>query len=59
YQDHIVIAPDFEQQIFEGQIYAKGRIQLGFFLMLGLQMILNRNLVKTVLEAKTIIGGNK
>lgn len=59
YQDHIVIAPDFEQRIFEGQIYAKGRVQLGFFLMLGLQMLLNRNLIKTIQEAKTIIGGNK
>lgn len=59
YRDHIIIAPDFEQRIFEGQIYAKGRIQIGFFLILGLQMLWNRNLIKTVQEAKTIIGGNK
>lgn len=59
YRDHIVIAPDFEQKILEGQIYARGRVQMGYFLILGLQMLWNRNLIKTIQEAKTIIGGNK
>lgn len=59
YQDHIVVAPDFEQQIFEGQLYAKGRVQIGFFLMLGLRILLNRNILRTIQEARTIIGGNK
>lgn len=59
YRDHIVIAPDFEQQILEGQLYAKGRVQLGCILILALQVILNRNLMNTIQEARTIIGGNK
>lgn len=59
YRDHIVIAPDFEQRILEGQISARGRVQMGYFLILGLQILWNRNLIKTIQEAKTIIGGNK
>lgn len=58
YRDHIVIAPDFEQKIFEGQLYAKGRLQAGFFVTLLVQVILNRNLMNTIQEARNIIGGN-
>ncbi len=59
YQDHIVIAPDFEQKILEGQLYARGRVRMGFFLVLILQILLNRNLMQTIQEARTILGGNK
>lgn len=58
YRDRIIIAPDFEQKIFEGEVYAKGSVQLGFFILLALQMLLNRNLMNTVQEIRTIIGGN-
>lgn len=59
YQDHIVIAPDFEQKILEGQLYARGRVRMGFFLVVMLQILLNRNLMQTIQEARTILGGNK
>lgn len=58
YRDRIIIAPDFEQKIFEGEVYAKGSVQLGFFILLALQMLLNRNLMNTIQEIRTIIGGN-
>lgn len=59
YKEHIVVAPDFEQQIFEGEIYAKGRVQIGFFAIWILKLLLNRNMMKTIQEARTILGGNK
>lgn len=59
YRDHIVVTPDFEQQIFEGELSARGRIQAGYFVILAIKVLLNRNLVKTIMKAKSIIGGNK
>lgn len=58
YRDHLVVAPDFEQKIFEGQLHAKGRMQVGFFLTLVARIIMNRNLMNMIREARTIIGGN-
>lgn len=58
YRDHLVVAPDFEQKIFEGQLHAKGRMQVGFFLTLVARIIMNRNLMNTIRQARTIIGGN-
>lgn len=58
YRNHFVIAPDFEQQIFEGKIYAKGRVQIGRMTFLALRFMLTRDFFKTVQKARTIIGGN-
>ena len=58
YRNHFVIAPDFEQQIFEGKIYAKGRVQIGRMKFLLLRFMLTRDFFKTVQKARTIIGGN-
>lgn len=58
YRNHFVIAPDFEQQIFEGKIYAKGRVQIGRMTFLALRFMLTRDFFKTVQRARTIIGGN-
>lgn len=58
YRNQFVIAPDFEQQIFEGKIYARGRVQLGRMIFLGLRFMLTRDFFKTVQEVRTIIGGN-
>lgn len=57
YRNHIVVTPDFEQKIFEGELSAKGRIQTGYFVILAVRMLLNRNLIKTIMKAKSIIGG--
>lgn len=58
YRNQFVIAPDFEQQIFEGKIYARGRVQLGRMTFLALRFMLTRDFFKTVQEVRTIIGGN-
>lgn len=58
YRNHFVIAPDFEQQIFEGKIYAKGRVQIGRMTFLALRFMLTRDFFKTVQKARAIIGGN-
>lgn len=58
YRNHFVIAPDFEQQIFEGKIYAKGRVQIGRMTFLALRFMLTRDFFKTVQRTRTIIGGN-
>ena len=58
YRNHFVIAPDFEQQIFEGKIYAKGRVQIGRMTFLALRFMLTRDFFKTVQRSRTIIGGN-
>ena len=58
YRNHFVIAPDFEQQIFEGKIYAKGRVQIGRMTFLSLRFMLTQDFFKTVQKARTIIGGN-
>ncbi len=59
YREHVILAPDFEQRILEGQLYMKGRIQIGFFLLLGLQALWNRDLMNTIQAVRTILGGNK
>jgi len=59
YGDRLVIAPDFEQKIFEGEFYARGRIRIGFFMLLGIQMVLNRNLLGRIQKVRNIVGGIK
>jgi hypothetical protein len=59
YREHIVIAPDFEQQIFEGELSARGRVQAGYIVILAIKVLLNRNLMRTITKAKSIIGGSK
>lgn len=59
YRDRLVIAPDFEQKILEGEFYARGRIQIGFFMLLGIQMVLNRNLLGRIQKVRNIVGGIK
>ena len=59
YRDRLVIAPDFEQKILEGEFYARGRIQIGFFMLLGIQMVLNRNLLGRIQKVRNIVGGRK
>lgn len=59
YRDRLVIAPDFEQKILEGEFYARGRIQIGFFMLLGIQIVLNRNLLGRIQKVRNIVGGIK
>ncbi len=55
YKDHIVVRPDFENKIMEGELHLKGRIRIGFFAIIAVKALLNRDLIKTVKRVKTIV----
>ena len=55
YRENLVIVPDFEQKIIEGEFSAKGRVIVGFFVIQAIKVLLNRNLVKTILRAKKMV----
>lgn len=59
YRDNIIVAPDFEQKIFEGDIHARGRVQLGFVAIWAIKVLMNRNLMDTIKKGNIILGGNK
>ena len=55
YGESVVLNPDFEQEIIEGDLYIKGSIPLYIFVYWGLRSLLNkdiRNLVKYIRNMK-------
>lgn len=58
YKDCIHVYPDFEQRVFEGQASGKGRVRLGFLLILILRIIQDKNLITTFNKGMSIVGGN-
>lgn len=46
YCEHVDLYPDFEQAVLEGNIYIKGRIRAFSLLIIGVKLLLNRNLRK-------------
>lgn len=55
YADKIQIIPDFQEEVLEGQVDAKGRIRAFTLLIIGIKLILNDNfktLLKNVKELK-------
>lgn len=46
YCEHVDLYPDFEQTVLEGNIYIKGRIRAFSLLIIGVKLLLNRNLRK-------------
>lgn len=57
YRDHILVRPDFENKVMEGELHIKGRIRIGFFAIIAVKALLNRDLMKTVKRVKTIVEG--
>ena len=55
YDGVIDIRPDFEKQIIEGLIKGYGKIRLVSFAVIGLKVLLNRNLFKVIKRVQTII----
>ncbi|MBQ8982255.1 MAG: DUF2953 domain-containing protein [Lachnospiraceae bacterium] len=55
YRDHILVRPDFENKVMEGEIHLKGRIRIGFFAIIAIKAFLNRDLMKTIKRVKTIV----
>lgn len=56
-QDHLVIEPEFEETILEGNIAFRGRIRLGYLLYLVLTVIFNKNIRRQYRRLRK--GGNK
>lgn len=56
-QDHLVIEPEFEETILEGNIAFRGRIRLGYLLYLVLTVIFNKNIRRQYKRLRK--GGNK
>lgn len=44
YQDSIHIVPDFEQAVLEGELYAAGRIRMVTLLIIGIKLILDKDM---------------
>lgn len=42
YGDHVQITPDFENKVFEGSHYAKGRIRIGTLLIIVIKLLLDK-----------------
>lgn len=54
YKDNIKLHPDFEQAIFQGDFYLKGRIRLGTLFVHGVKLLLNKNVRRMIKNAKNI-----
>ncbi len=42
YGDHVQITPDFENKVFEGSHYARGRIRIGTLLIIVIKLLLDK-----------------
>ncbi len=57
YKDNINIVPDFERQLFKGDMSGKGRIRAAFLLRWVIKIISDKNLMATVKKAGNLLGG--
>ncbi|MBR1866655.1 MAG: DUF2953 domain-containing protein [Lachnospiraceae bacterium] len=55
YQTHLTIEPDFTQSCLEGELKGKGTIFLCRIVVLAIQILLNKNLIKVTKKMQTII----
>lgn len=55
YDGHFQLVPEFEYACVEGDLYMKGKIRIFPILMLGIQIIFNKNLIKVAKKVQTII----
>ena len=53
--EHIDLEPDFEQAIIEGDIEIKGRIRLIYFVVIGIKLILNKNIRVTYHDVRKMM----
>lgn len=52
--DHIELNPDFENSVFEGDIFIKGKLSLCHFVATGIRLLLNKNIRLTYNDVKKI-----
>lgn len=55
YQNYLDISPDFDNACLEGDIKGNGKIYPGALLVLAIQVISNKNLIKVTKKVQTII----
>ena len=56
YGDNISIKPNFEEDIFKGDVYLKGRIRISYFANMGIRLILNKNIRLTIKDTMKLIA---
>ncbi|MBH1939691.1 DUF2953 domain-containing protein [Mobilitalea sibirica] len=54
YGDNIVITPDFENKVFEGEHFARGRIRLITILIIVIKLIRDKRFIRLKRNAKTL-----
>ncbi|MEG0720413.1 MAG: DUF2953 domain-containing protein, partial [Lachnospiraceae bacterium] len=54
--NYIEIEPDFEEEILEGNIAFKGRIRVIYFVMVGCNLLLDKQVRRTYQDIKKIKG---
>lgn len=54
YGDNISITPDFENKVFEGKHYAKGRIRIGSLLIIVIKLLLDKKFKKLLRNVKIL-----
>lgn len=50
--DSVEIHPDFEQKVIEGTIQIEGRLRFGIFAAMGIGLLADKNIRKTVIDIK-------
>ena len=55
YHHYLVLEPDFQEKILKGNLSGKGKIRCVSIVKLGIQVILNKNLIKVTKKVKMII----
>lgn len=57
YKDNITIRPDFENKILQGDISGRGRIRLGYLVIIIIKILLDKNVLDTITRARKLLGG--
>lgn len=50
--EHAQICPDFQQKVLEGNVFIKGHVRACIFASMGIRLLLNANVRRTLLDAK-------
>ncbi|BCK00311.1 DUF2953 domain-containing protein [Anaerocolumna chitinilytica] len=54
YKNSVQIIPDFEEEVIKGNFYCRGRIQTFIFLIIGVKLILNRDIKNLIKNFQTL-----
>lgn len=50
--EHTQICPDFQQKVLEGNVFIKGHVRACIFTSMGIRLLLNANVRRTLLDVK-------